>query len=181
VRCHKASMDDLPFEDDSLDFAYSLGVLHHLPDTELAVRSIAQKLKSGAPLLLYLYYAFDNRPVWFPLLWRVSDLFRRIISRLPRGLRYGVTQLIAAFVYWPLASAARLFDRFGLLSTSFPLASYRDKSFYTMRTDALDRFGTRLERRFSRKQIEDMLRAGGFVDVSFSENAPYWCAVGIKP
>lgn len=180
VRCHRASMDDLPFEDESLDFAYSLGVLHHLPNTELAIRRIAQKLKSGAPLLLYLYYAFDNRPAWFRALWRVSDLMRRVISWLPSGPRYGVTQLIAACAYWPLATVARLLDRLGLLSTSFPLASYRDKSFYTMRTDALDRFGTRLEQRFSRTQIECMLRAAGFIDITFSEAVPFWCAVGIK-
>jgi len=61
-----------------------------------------------------------------------------------------------------------------------PLAYYRKHSFYTMRTDARDRFGTPLERRFSRECIEEMLRAAGLVDISFSPRAPYWCAVGFK-
>jgi len=51
----------------SQDFGYSLGVLHHVPDTAAAIRSCVTLLKPGAPLLLYLYYAFDNRPVWFGL------------------------------------------------------------------------------------------------------------------
>ena len=42
-------------------------------------------------------------------------------------------------------------ERLGTDVRHFPLSAYRDRSFYTMRTDALDRFGTRLERRFSRR------------------------------
>jgi hypothetical protein len=49
-----------------------------------------------------------------------------------------------------------------------------------MRTDAYDRFCTRLEQRFTRQQIEQMLSAAGFDRVRFSAQEPYWCAVGIK-
>ncbi len=180
VRFHRAAVDALPFADGSLDFAYSLGVLHHVPDTAAAIASIARKLKPGAPLLLYLYYAFDNRPVWFRALWRTTDLARRGIARLPMGLRFGVSQVIAATVYWPLARTARLLARAGALPASFPLAAYRDLSFYTMRTDALDRFGTRLEQRFTRRQITAMLGAAGFRDVRFSERVPFWCCVATR-
>ena len=48
-----------------------------------------------------------------------------------------------------------------------------------MRTDALDRFGTRLEQRFSRAQITTMMSDAGLVDVRFGD-APYWCALGFK-
>jgi hypothetical protein len=61
-----------------------------------------------------------------------------------------------------------------------PLAYYRNYSFYTMRTDARDRFGTPLEQRFSRLQIEDMMRRAGLVSIRFSDAAPFWCAVGVK-
>ena len=49
-----------------------------------------------------------------------------------------------------------------------------------MRTDARDRFGTPLEQRFTRYQIEAMMRDAGLIDIRFSEAAPYWCAVGLK-
>jgi hypothetical protein len=49
-----------------------------------------------------------------------------------------------------------------------------------MRTDALDRFGTRLEQRYTRRQIEDMMRQAGLERIRFSEHEPYWCAVGYK-
>ncbi len=180
VHFQHASVGALPMEDASLDFAYSLGVLHHVPDTATAIRAVAHKLKPGAPFLIYLYYAFDNRGMGYRFLWRLSDWMRQGVSRLPFALRYVVSQVIAALVYWPLARSAWLLERLGVLPNAWPLAYYRDKPFYVHRTDALDRFGTRLEQRFTRAEIEVMLRDAGFVEIRFSDRAPYWCAVGIK-
>ena len=82
-----ATVDEMPMQDNSMDFGYSLGVLHHVPDTALGIKQCVKKLKTGAPLLLYLYYRFDNRPWWFRLIWSVSDLLRRIVSKMPYKLR----------------------------------------------------------------------------------------------
>ncbi len=180
VQFHHASVGDIPLADESLDFAYSLGVLHHVPDTQRAVEAIARKLRSGAPFLLYLYYAFDNRPIWYRLLWKMTNRVRLLVSKLPYLLKYFVTQLIAVGVYWPLARMAKLLDLIGCLPNSWPLSYYRDKSFYTIRTDAFDRFGTSLEKRFSRNEILEMMGKAGFEKIRFSDSAPYWCAVGIK-
>ena len=51
VSFHLASVSEIPLPDQSLDFAYSLGVLHHIPDTLDALKHIATKLKPNAPLL----------------------------------------------------------------------------------------------------------------------------------
>lgn len=176
----EASVEQLPFADGSMDFGYSLGVLHHVPDTAAGIKACASKLKPGAPVLLYLYYAFDNRPAWFRLLWRASDIGRRTISRLPFGLRNLAAEMIAISVYWPLARTARLLEHMGLDVDAFPLALYRRRSFYTMRTDSLDRFGTALEHRFTRNQIAQMMEAAGLERIEFSDMMPYWCAVGYR-
>lgn len=177
---HLASVGNIPLADASLDFAFSLGVLHHVPDTLSAIKSVAAKLRPGAPFLIYLYYALDNRPAWFRALWQISDVARRGISRLPPSLKLAMSQIIAATVYWPLARAAKLADRVGVKTASFPLDAYKSLSFYVMRTDAYDRFCTSLEQRFSRLQIESMLTEAGFQSIVFSESMPYWCAVGRK-
>jgi SAM-dependent methyltransferase len=175
-----ASVDNLPLADASMDFGYSLGVLHHVPDTAAGIKACVQKLRPGAPLLVYLYYAFDNRPLWFRLLWRLSDMLRRLISNLPFKLRHFLAELIALGVYWPLARTARLLEGLGLNVSAFPLSFYRRRSFYTMRTDALDRFGTSLEQRFTAAQIRRMLTDAGLERITFSEATPYWCALGYK-
>jgi ubiquinone/menaquinone biosynthesis C-methylase UbiE len=176
---HQASVGDMPIPDASMDFGYSLGVLHHLPDTQAALTHCASKLKPGAPFLLYLYYAFDNRPAWFRSLWKLSDLARQAVSRLPFVLQRGISDCVAALMYWPLARAARLLQNRTDVS-SFPLSFYRNRSFYVMRNDALDRLATKLEKRFTRAEILGMMKEAGFRDVNFSATAPYWCAVGYR-
>jgi len=167
----------------SQDFGVSLGVLHHVPDTAAGIKACVNMLKPGAPFLLYLYYALDNRPFWFRSIWLASNVFRLIISKLPNKLRYGVSQVIAYFAYWPLARLAYFFESCGASKSfvdTFPLSTYRALSFYTMRTDALDRFGTRLEQRFTKKQIRTMMQDAGLAEISFSEENPYWVAVGYR-
>jgi hypothetical protein len=180
VSFHRASVDDAALPPDSQDFGYSLGVLHHVPDTAAALRACVAMLKPGAPFLVYLYYALDNRPLLFRVLWRCSDLLRRVIHRLPEWAKHIVTDVIAAAAYWPLARFARVAERLGFGVAGIPLSYYRSHSFYTMRTDARDRFGTPLEQRFTRAQIAAMMRGAGLTDIRFSEQAPFWCAVGIR-
>ncbi len=91
----QASVDELELPPASMDFGYSLGVLHHVPDTEAGLRVCARLLRPGAPLLVYLYYAFDNRPAWYRALWRASDVLRRRLSRAPHRAKLGVTSFVA--------------------------------------------------------------------------------------
>lgn len=180
VTLHRASIDDMPLPASSMDFGYSLGVLHHIPDTQAAMASCVRKLKPGAPFLVYLYYRFDNRPAWFRLVWKASDMLRKFIAVQPHGIRYGLSQIAAATIYWPLARVARLAEKLGAKVDNWPLSSYRSRTFYMMRTDALDRFGTRLEHRFTRPEIESMMRESGLSNIRISDDFPYWCAVGTR-
>lgn len=180
VSFHRASVDDCPLPPGSQDFGYSLGVLHHVPDTASAIRACVAMLKPGAPFQVYLYYAFDNRSFMFKLIWRCSDLLRRAVCKVPSKFKHLVTDVLAALVYFPLARLSLVAERMGFKVASIPLSYYRNHSFYTMRTDSRDRFGTPLEQRFTRKAIAAMLDAAGLDEVRFSEHAPYWCAVGIK-
>ena len=181
VVLHHGCADTIPLPDNSQDFGYSLGVLHHVPDPEAAMRNAVRKLKPGAQFLVYLYYRFDNRPAWFRGLWRVSDIIRKGVCRLPFPVKKALTSIVAATVYYPLARSALLLEKAGCNVESFPLSPYRVRSFYSMRTDALDRFGTRLEHRFTQAEIRAMMERCGLTGIRFSEGPPCWVAHGIKP
>ena len=176
---HHAEVDNMPLSDASMDFGYSLGVLHHIPDTQQAMIACVKKLKPGAPFLLYIYYAFDNRPIWFRYLWILSNIIRQGVYRLPYGLRYFVSQIIAGIIYLPLARASFFLEKCGVNVDNVPLSAYRNRSFYTMRTDALDRFGTKLEQRFTKNEIKKMMETANLEKIVFSEKN-YWCAVGYR-
>ena len=180
VSLTQASVGGLPFESGTFDFGYSLGVLHHVPDTRAAMQECVRVLKPGAPFLVYLYYSLDNRPAWYRTVWKASDAVRHVVSRMPHGVRHVVADVVAASVYWPLARAARVGEQLGLDVSTVPLAAYRQHSLYIMRNDALDRLGTPLEQRFSRAEIERMMQSAGLTKIRFHEGVPFWCAVGFK-
>ena len=66
----------LPFADDFCDFLFCLGVLHHLPapclDEVRALRRYAPRL------LIFLYYALDNRPFHYRFLLGGVTAARRV-------------------------------------------------------------------------------------------------------
>lgn len=175
---HLAAADTIPLPDESQDFGYSLGVLHHIPDTARALRDAVLKLKPGAPFLVYLYYDFENRPVGYRALWRASEMGRAFIARLPFRAKKVVTTAIATLIYWPFSRLAAALERAGMPYHHVPLSIYRNRSYYTLRTDALDRFGTRLEQRFSSVQIRKMMEDAGLEHITFRNDEPYWCACG---
>ncbi len=174
------SIDSVSIKKNSQDFGYSLGVLHHIPDTQRALDVCVSLLKPNAPFLLYLYYNFDNRSSFFKFIWKCSEILRSFISRLPNSVKPIITDLIALFVYWPLSRLSKLISFFGFNTSFIPLSFYRNSSFYTLRTDSRDRFGTPLEQRFSKKNILKMMNNSGLHRVKFSEDEPYWVAVGFK-
>lgn len=183
VYLYKASIDNLPFADNYFDVGFSLGVLHHIPDTQKAMDACVRKVKPGGHFLVYLYYSLDNRGFLYKTLFFFSNLVRRIVSKMPGALKRFSCNMMAVFFYMPFVLFSRLLRLLGVskkVRAKIPLHSYESTSFYIIRNDALDRFGTPLEQRFSRKQIQTMMEASGLESIVFSEQAPYWHAVGRK-
>ena len=160
----------LPFRPDFADLVFSLGVLHHLPTGALeAVRRLA---RFAPRLLVYLYYALDNRP------WHFRAIFRgrrsrfggscRAGSRLRSAISWGLT----AGVYLPFLLAGRAIAPLGL-SSRVPLYEYYGgMSWSRIRQDAYDRFFTPVEHRYTRRQIATLCDT--FSKVEISEGLPYW-------
>ena len=160
----------------SLDLAMSLGVLHHIPDTNLAIKDISHRIKPGGVFLCYLYYNLENKPSLYKLLFKGVNVVRKVISRLPQRIKQHVTSSIAALIYWPLARFSKALNQIGINTSNIPLHHYADMPFVMLANDALDRFGTTLEQRFSKAEITEMLSTADF-DIStlrFSEIEPFW-------
>jgi SAM-dependent methyltransferase len=166
-----ADIHNLPLADDCADFAFSLGVLHHMPTDCLSevigLKRIAKKL------LIYLYYALDNRPLYFRILFKMMDAMRRRVGGIRNEMIRDVyIHAMTAFLYMPFIWLAVILRPFKL-DHYVPLHTYQGKSFYRVRQDAYDKLLTRVEQRVSRKQIM-ALQGTEFARITLSDSPPYW-------
>jgi len=182
VRLSKASIETLPFADETFDFVMSIGVLHHIPNTKKALIDCVKKLKKGGYFFVYLYYNLDRRGPFYKNLFQLSNFLRKGVSKLPGKIKHIVCDVLAIIFYMPFILTGRLFNFLGFkdLAKRMPLHGYQNRSFFMIRNDALDRFGTRLEQRFSAKEITEMMQDAGLTDIVISNGIPYYHAVGRK-
>lgn len=92
VHLYQADIMNLPFGDGSFDFIYSIGVLHHTPDTRAAFLSLVPLLKPGGSIAVWVYEKALERYVG-------GEVLRRITPRLPRRLLACICRL-AVPLYW---------------------------------------------------------------------------------
>ncbi len=166
-----ADLQKLPFADDFADFLICLGVLHHLPTPCL---DEVRKLKRCAPqLLIFLYYALDNRPFYFRTILSCVTLLRNVLAKIRQpGLRRFITTIGTYLFYIPPIYLGHLLKPLHL-STYVPLYDfYHDKGIERIKQDVYDRFFTSIEQRVTREEISQL--GDTFSHVTISENLSYW-------
>jgi ubiquinone/menaquinone biosynthesis C-methylase UbiE len=182
IRLTKASTESLPFPDETFDFAMSIGVLHHIPDTQKAMMDCVKKVKKGGYFYCYLYYDFDSRGKIYKTIFKSSDFFRKIVCRFPTGLKKVTCDFLAITLYMPWVLSSRLLIKLGQrkLANKLPLVSYANKPFFVIRNDALDKFGTSIEHRYSKAEMIQMMENCGLTEVRMSPNMPFYHGIGKK-
>ncbi len=182
IRITQAAVETIPFNDETFDFAMSIGVLHHIPNTQKAMIDCVKKVKKGGHFYCYLYYALDNKGPIFRGFFNASNLLRRGVCQLPTGIKKITCDILAVGLYMPFVLTARLLNSIGLkkVSQKLPLYDYSHQSFFVIRNDSLDRFGTKLEQRFSKEQVIKMMENSGLENIVVSPHSPYYHAIGRK-
>lgn len=161
----------LPFRNDFADFLFCLGVLHHLPTP--AIDEVRTLKKYAPKLLIYLYYALDNHPFYYRiLLFLVTKLRLQVVTLRNPIFREIFTWFCTIGIYLPLLALGKALRPLGL-SHYIPLyEGYQGKSVNRIRQDVYDRFFTRIEQRYSKKQI--MTLKDTFTKIIISNRLPYW-------
>lgn len=92
------------------DYAYSVGVIHHLPDPRAGFSSLAAKVKPGGHISAWVYGAENNdwivklvNPVRTTITSRIDPKLLLQLSKIPTALVFGATKAI----YGPLNASAK--------------------------------------------------------------------------
>jgi ubiquinone/menaquinone biosynthesis C-methylase UbiE/uncharacterized protein YbaR (Trm112 family) len=181
VNVIQADIYNLPFEEESFDFIYSNGVLHHLPEPECAFHQLLRFLKPGGESQIYLYWAPENQPLK-KLMLSVVNAFRKTTTRLPLRVVHALSVPAAALAFLMFVWPYRLMKLVGLkqIAERIPMKQYAKYPFKVCVNDQLDRLSAPIENRYTRAEVEGWLQRAGLEEITVSPNFG-WCGSGRKP
>jgi SAM-dependent methyltransferase len=151
VHIVQADIFALPFREHTFDLAYSIGVLHHTPDTEGAFAKVAATVKPGGELAVYLYdrYSIDRHS---------SDFIRKLTTRLPHRVTLGLSTF-AILYYYP----CRLPVVGKLLQLLCPISMHPDWRWRWL--DTFDWYSPAYQWKLAYPEVCRWFRAHGFSDI----------------
>jgi SAM-dependent methyltransferase len=171
----QADMYHLPFRRGSFDLAYSIGVLHHLPDPEEGFRKLAEMVRPGGLVFAWVYGRENNG--W--IVHAVDPLRRHLFSRLPRGLLKWAISLPLTVLLMPFLKAAPKIEQM----------PYRDYLIWLGRREfafvhgvVFDHLVAPTSHYIRREEFERWFRDAGLVDIQISwRNRNSWRGLARVP
>jgi hypothetical protein len=149
----------------------ALGVIHHLPDADRALRAIARHARAGGRVQVYVYWV----PEWrsHRAVLAAVTAARKLTVHMPHWLLHILCYPLAAglLVAFVLPyRAARNVPLLEPLARRLPLKTYADYPFGVLVNDQFDRFSAPVEHRYEPDEVERMLRAAGLEDILITAN-----------
>jgi SAM-dependent methyltransferase len=157
VHLVQADVYHLPIKPGILDFAYSIGVLHHLPDPEAGFRCLVPLLKPGGSLFVWVYS--KSRPFWNFCLEAVRTVTTRLPKRVQKGMSFGSALVDYVLFIGPYKVAAAapggkaLLDRLPLQR----LRLYSAYPFQVVYADWFDRYAAPIRFYYDGRDMEGWL------------------------
>jgi SAM-dependent methyltransferase len=160
----QADVFALPFAPESFDIIYSIGVLHHTPDCEAAVKALDKYLKPGGLLVVWLYSGYNK---WY----RFSDLWRRYTHKMKPETLHGILKVAVPFFYNLQQGLKRvpLVGRpaAGLVHHVFPVNRQKDPEARML--DTFDWYSPRYQSKHTYEQVFKWYEAMGMEDMRVGE------------
>lgn len=150
ARIVQADLFHAPFPAATFDVVYSIGVLHHTPDTQAATLAIAKLVKPGGTLAIWVYAPSPTN--------RISDLYRRITTHLDSATLYRLSGLVARL--HPLRRVPLLRP---LLAYGLPASEEADQQWRTL--DTFDWYAPRYQWKHRPDEVTAWFDEAGFEDI----------------
>ena len=160
----QADVFQLPLVPESFDVIYSVGVLHHTPNCEQAVKSLPQYLKPGGTLAIWLYSAYSP---WY----RFSDLYRKVTRRMPPKILHGILRFVVPAVNGidgvvrPVPGIGRPLS--GLLRHVIPVNRNRNRRWRVL--DTFDWYSPRYQSKHTYEEVFRWFESCGLEDLHVAE------------
>jgi len=152
VHLAQADVFRLPFREETFDVIFSIGVLHHTPDTRAAFDQLPRLLKPGGTIAIWVYSTLMGR--WT----RVSDIYRHLTTRLPRRVLYALCHVAI-----PLYNVNKIPLIRGVSRIVFPVSNHRDPAWRVL--DTFDWYSPTYQWKHGEGELRDWFQKHGLVSV----------------
>jgi SAM-dependent methyltransferase len=168
----KITGDQLPAYGD-LDYVFSIGVLHHIPDPASVVDAAFKALRPGGHFLVWLYGKEGNS-----LYLSLIGPLRMLTKRLPHFILVFFVQIM----YWPLVLYIKLCRWLALPLRRYMLSVLEKMSPEKRRLIIYDQLNPAYAKYYTREEAIKLLEDAGFIDVRIHHRHGYsWTVIGTKP
>jgi SAM-dependent methyltransferase len=172
VTCLKITGDQLP-PYGNLDYIFSIGVLHHIPDPLPVVEAAFNALRPGGHFLIWLYGKEGN------------GLYLAIIRPL-RGLTQHLPHFMLAFLvevmYWPLVLYTKFCRWMPLPLRGYMFSILEKMSPEKRRLIIYDQLNPSYAKYYTQSEAGKLLSDGRFVNIRTHHRHGYsWTVIGTKP
>lgn len=171
----------LPFKEGIFDFAYSIGVLHHLPDPQEGFRQILPSVKPEGKVFIWVY-GLRNMRWWYRL--SHMTLLRGTVPRFPRAAQYLVSVLLASLLEMAIWTPCRIISLLPggkSIVSRVPLGDACRRSFTAKVGSVFDRFQPPVTHYHTGEELEGWLRQAGLTDtLILNRDGRGWIATGLK-
>jgi SAM-dependent methyltransferase len=177
VDCVQGDIMALPVADEAFDFAYSMGVLHHIADTPGALGNVVRKVRPGGRVRIYLYWQHHGLK---GALLAIVAAARRLTTRLPYPVLKAFCWVLSVGLMAGVIVPYRALWALGVRGhSSWPLFVYRPYPFRILYNDQFDRFSAPLEQRFDADQVKALMERAGLRDVVVTSSFG-WIGEGVR-
>ena len=165
----QADLGRLPFPEGFFDAAYSIGVLHHTPDTHATMRAVLRHLAPGGTLSIWLYKK------WRPALELVNTVERAFTTRLPLARMMQLARVLEPLGAAKLRlqeSSSALERRAGVVLNALAIGVSMHPVKEQRICDTFDWYTPEYQWHHTDGEVRRWLEEDGFVDIeNLSENA----------
>jgi SAM-dependent methyltransferase len=151
----QADLRALPFPPESFDIVFSIGVLHHTPNTFQALSRIADLVKPGGTLAIWVY---SKR-----LRWALfgSEVLRPLTSRMPADR---LLRLVERVIPKTRAIKQKVPGAKTILDRVLPTSNHPDPEWQVL--DTFDWYSPRYQWKHTYEEVEGWFRRLGYESVS---------------
>ena len=164
----------MPFNQ-TIELAFSIGVLHHLPKPKDGFLALPKVVKKGGQMLIWVYSRRNNaRALYF------YEPLRSVMKRLPKPLVYKLSYIPAVAVH-AINQITHILREWGAeeLSKKVPFFYYANFSFNMKLNDSFDVLATPKSNYYYFEEIEEWFKDARLVGIqSFEQPASGVTCVG---